>query len=312
MASRANRCPTLPWWHTGPIARLTRRARRTISGVTLFGVINDVQPTGLTIKAGRKSNAKNQTQWFVFAHSDTTEFTIQGTATPDYLRKGQIVEFSGQIVGNEKGADKAKEEKLADKLDELTIVARKGGAAGHNKGGAKDAAAKPGVAARIAAPKAGADPDTILIAPDDAGAKADDSGKPAAKQEAAANGAKKKIVGRIEKCDAKSLTVTCGQRTIHVDLADEPTIHVQVSDVKLILDSKDGSKSRLESKDTGGHLVPVPASDLIGAKIVVDGTAVLTKSSRRCAAERIEVTLAKPLTGKKSASPDAKKTVAEK
>ena len=296
------------WAHRPPNPPVPPR----ISEVTLTGIIYDLQPAGLTITAGKTSRSKNQKQWIVLAPSDTTALTIHGTATLDFMRTGQIVEFSSQIVSDEKGVNKAKAEKVADKIDELTIVFRKGGAAARNKGGTKDAAAKPGVAARIAAPKPAADPETILMSSDDSDSKADDSGKPAATHETVANGAKRKIVGRIERCDAKNLMVTCGQRTLHVDLAEVPTIHVELSNLKLVQDGKDASKSRIEGKGASGHLAPVMVSDLIGSKIVVEGTAVETKSSRQCTAKSIEITLAKPLSGKKSASTEAKKTVAEK
>jgi fructose-specific phosphotransferase system component IIB len=130
-----------------------------------------------------------------------------------------------------------------------------------------------------------------------------------AKHEAVAG--KTKIVGRIERCDGKSLTVTRGQQTIHVDLADIPTINVELSDLKLVQDSKDSSKNRVEGKGASGHAVSILVSDLVGAKIVVQGTAAETKSKRQCMAKSIEVTLAKPLTSKKSTSSEAKKTMPE-
>ncbi len=114
--------------------------------------------------------------------------------------------------------------------------------------------------------------------------------------------------------EKKSLTVTCGQRTIHVDLADIPTINVEIflSDVKLVPDTKDKSKSRIEGNGVSGHLVPIITGDLDGAKIVVHGTGSESKQGNQCAAKSIEVTLAKPLTGnKKPASSEAKKTAAE-
>ena len=76
-------------------------ARPKISAVTLTGVITGVRSTGLTIKASKTSKSRNQKQWSVFAQSATTAFAIHGVATLDYMRKGQIVEFSGQIVKNE-------------------------------------------------------------------------------------------------------------------------------------------------------------------------------------------------------------------
>ena len=56
------------------------------------------------------------------------------------------------------------------------------------------------------------------------------------------------------------------------------------------------------------------ASDLVGAKIVVHGTAAESKQGNQCMAKSIEVTLAKPLTGSKKSTScrSAKKTAAEK
>ncbi len=285
-----------------------------ISEVTLTGVVNDVAPKGLTIKAGKTSASKDQTQWLVFAQSDSTEFTIRGTATLDYLRKGQTIEFGAQIAADEKVAKKADEEKVADKLDMLTIVSRKGGLAHLKNGDAKDHAVDPG-AGRIEFRKK-ADSDPILATPDQSDPKAGNGGKAAAKPEAVAGGPKENIAGMIASWDKekKSLTVTCGQRTIHVDLADIPTINVEIflSDVKLVPDTKDKSKSRIEGNGVSGHLVPIITGDLDGAKIVVHGTGSESKQGNQCAAKSIEVTLAKPLTGnKKPASSEAKKTAAE-
>jgi hypothetical protein len=83
-------------------------AQPKISDVTLTGIISDVQPNGLPIDASKTGKSKNQTQWFVILQADT-EGTIFGTATFDYLRKGQTIEFSGRIVSNEKVEDKVKE-----------------------------------------------------------------------------------------------------------------------------------------------------------------------------------------------------------
>ena len=83
----------------------------------MTGVIDSVSANGLTIKASKTSKSKDQKQWLVGA-SETTDFTIRGTATPDYLRNGQMVEFSGQVVTTEKSADKAKEDKPGDKAKE--------------------------------------------------------------------------------------------------------------------------------------------------------------------------------------------------
>ena len=197
-----------------------------------------------------------------------------------------------------KRTDKVKEEKVADKVAELTIISRRGGTSLAKKSGANDHAVDPGIGARIQVPQSEIDPEIISILPDDSESKVDNGGKPAAKHKAAV-GPKTKIVGRIERCDTKSLTVTCGQSTIHVDLADIPTIYVDLSDPKLVHDS---TKIRVEGTGASGHMVTMLASDLVGSKIVVRGTAVETKSSRQCAAKSIEVTLTKPLTGKRSVS----------
>jgi hypothetical protein len=282
-----------------------------VSEVTLTGVVKAVQSNGLKIKASKTSKSKDQKDWFVLSMADTTEFTIRGTATADYLHSGQIVIFSGQIVKDEKAAEKAKEEKLAAKVDESTIISRKGGVSHLKKGDAKDQAAAAG-GGRVTAPASEADPETDLAASDSKKPKADHGGAPAAKSKAASGSPEEKILGRIATCDEKSLTVTSGQRTIHVDLAETPTIHVVLSDPKLIPNAKDASKSRIEGKGAGGHVVKMMVSDLVGAKIVVHGTGVESKSGNECMAKSIKVTLAKPLAGDKHASPDPKKTVAEK
>ncbi len=285
----------------------------TTSEVTLTGVIDNVRSNGLMIKASKSSKGKDQKEWLVFAQSDSSEFTIRGTAMPEYLRKGQNIELSGQIVSGEKG-DKAKEDKVADKVKELTVFSRKGALAAPKKVGEKDPAVVPGLG-RIEAAKPAADPEAALTAPDEAKSK---GGKSAAKHEAVANGPKEKIIGRIEKYDEKGLTVARGQQTIHVDLVDLPTINVELCDPKLIPDTKDISKSRIEGKGMNGHVVSLLAGDLVGAKIVVQGTATETKSEHQCTAKSIDITLAKPLTGKKStksAKPtlsDDKKTAADK
>ncbi|MGO9115094.1 MAG: hypothetical protein ACLP9L_38270, partial [Thermoguttaceae bacterium] len=305
------------------------------SAVTLTGVIEAVKSDGLKIKAGKTSISKNQQEWLVFAQSDSTAFTIRGTATPDYMRKGQTVEFSGQFVTNEKDvnkvnegkvadtvkeetvadtgkegkvADKVKEEKIADKVKELTIFSRK--VAAVNKGGAKDRVTNPGRNSRSGTSKAKTDSQTTVTKPDDSKAKTGDDAAPATK--VAIIGGKARIVGRIESCDGKSLTVTAGQRTIHADLADIPTITVELSNPIFVPDGKDGSNNKVEGTGASGKLVTMMASDLIKAKIVVHGMGLESDSDRRCAAKSIDVTLATPLTGKKPASPEAKNVADQK
>ena len=277
-----------------------RAAQSKTSEVTLIGIINRVQPDGLTVTPSKKG--KNQKQWLVVAESDSTDFTVRGVATLDYIREGQTVEFSGKIVKNETGAAKAKEEKLADKVAELTILSRRPGAPPSHTG-------NPG-AGRIVAPKPETDSATTLAVPDDTDSKAADGGTPAATS--ADSGPKTKISGKIEKCNGKSLTVMFGLRTVHVDLADAPTINVELCDPKMVEDSKDSSKNRIEGKGSIGRLVTMMASDLVGAKIVARGTAAENKSKRKCTAKNIEITLAKPLASKKSAPPETKKTPVEK
>lgn len=327
-----------------------------ISEVTLTGRITEVQPTGMWIKAGTSAKSKDQKQWYVQAQSGA-EFTIHGTAEPEYLKTGQTIEFSGQVIpdektdtkseektadkakeekaadkadekpvdkADEKAADKAKEEKssdkadekatdkaaekgakkpsgekVADKVDTLTIVSRKGGSA--HKADAKDHAVDPATA-RIAAAK-DADSDAILTAPTDSDSKAGKGGKPAAKH----SGPKESISGRIATHDDKGFVVTIGNRTIRADLADIPKINVELSftDPKVIVDTKDKSKSRIEGKSANGKSTPILFSDLEGSTIVVHGTGAELKQAAQCAAKSIEVTLAKPLSGK----PSAKKSV---
>lgn len=263
-----------------------------ISEVTLSGVIEAVQPNALTIIAGRTGRPWGQKQWLVLSWAGTTELTIHGTATLDYLRKGQTIEFKGQIAKGDKVARKAKEEKVADKVKELTIIARKGELA------AKGHVVDPG---KIKAPKSETDPETALAVSDDD----PDS-------EAAGIGPKEKIVGKIAARDEMSLTVAAGKRMIHVDLADEPTINVELFDPKLVADKKDASKSKIEGQGSGGRLVTIMAGDLPGSKIVVRGTGRESWSANECTAKSIEVTLAKPLTGKKPTSSGTKKAVADK
>ncbi len=354
--------------------------------LVLTGVIEAVQSDGLKIKAGKTATAKNQEDWMVFARSSSTSFTIHGTATPDYLRKGQTVEFSGQIIGNpsgvssvagqqsdavkatdskdadsaadskdadsaadvktdgkndgkadgkdattktgpkdaDKAADatvkdgekdanttddntvkggkvgmKAKEEKVAGKIKVLTIFSRTVGMV--NKEVAKNHATNPstGVA------KTGAASDATLTVSDDATDKTGEG--PTSPAKSVATGPKTKIVGRVESCDEKSITVSVGQRTIHADLAEIPTINVVLADPEFVADGKDGSNNKVEGKGASGKLVTLLASDLVKSKIIVHGTGAELNSDKRCAARSIDITLALPLSGKKPASSADKK-----
>ncbi len=126
-------------------------------------------------------------------------------------------------------------------------------------------------------------------------------------------GAKTKTLGRVESIDGKSLSVSAGERTIHLDLADEPTIKVELTDPKIIPDkNNDIPKTKIEGSGPGGKLVSLTAADLVDAKIIVHGTGTETKTDKQCAAKSIDVTLATPLTGKTSASPAVKKALADK
>ena len=219
-----------------------------ISDVTLTGVIVDAQPSGLTIKGGKSSRARDQKQWLVLSQAGSTSVTIHGMATLDYLRHGQIIEFSGQIVDNTK---------VADKVKELTIVANKKGLASlHNSSAAKDHPVDPAIASRTGASKRDAESESIVALADEP--KAGDDDKP----EAAAAGPKTKIAGRIAAHDEKTLTVTVGERTIHVELADMPTIHVELSDPKMV---KIGSKFEIQGVGASGRLVTLTPSDLLGS-----------------------------------------------
>ena len=296
-----------------PGAKQPQQKPPTVGDVTLTGVIDALQPNGLKIKASKDNKSKDRKDWFVTSKADT-EFTIRGTAAVDYVRKGQLVEFSGQIVEGEKVADKPKEDKIAGTVDDLTIVSRKRGSATVKKGSAKDAAGSGPSGDRIAAPKADADSETTLTVPDDdAKTKAGDGDAPAAKPKAAAGGPKTKFVGKIAACDEKSITVTSGQRTIHLDLAEVPTINVELADPKLVQDPKDKSKYKIEGTGATGRLVTMTGSDLVGSKIMVHGRGVESKSNndKECLAKSIEVTLMAPLTGSKPASAAAKKSAAD-
>jgi hypothetical protein len=273
--------------------------------VALTGVIDAFRANGLMIKAGKTSRAKDQKEWLAIVQSGRTEITIHAVATLDYVRHGQTVEFNGRIVTHE--TDKGKEEKVAERVKELTIVARKAGASVTKNAAAKDTtvhATDPGITDdRIKAPKSDTEAESTLTPPDDSQAVNGD------KNDALAGGPQAKIVGRIESHDDKSLTVTCGQRTIHVDLAEIPTINVELFDARVTPDSsKDPAKSKIEGTGISGRLVPMDASDLIGAKIVVRGLGAESKSGNQCLAKTIVVTLAKPLVGKKSISSARKPT----
>jgi len=259
-----------------------------ISDVTLTGVVVAAQSSELAIKAGKTSKAKKQKPWFVAIQAGSTEVAIHGMATLDYLRHGQIVEFSGQIVQNET---------VAEKVQELTIVAGKRGKPSLAKGGATDHGADPGVGGRIQVPKSEADPEILELADDP---KVDGGDNP----KAVSRGPKTKIVGRIEARHEKSLTVTCGERTIHVELADMPTIHVEIVNPNMI---QDGLKVKIQGATASGRLVTLTSDDLVGSKIVVRGAGAESKLGNRCMAKSVEITLAMPLTGKKPGSAAAKK-----
>ena len=268
--------------------------------LVLYGVVGAVEAKGLTITAGKTSTSTEEKEWLILAQADSTELTIRGTATPDYLRKGQTVEFSGQIVSDEKAADEGKEERLADKVKELKIVSRKS-----KKGGAREHVAHSGGGGRTVARKPEADSEPTSTAPDD---DSKTKAKPAAKP--AAGGPKTKIAGEIISCDGKGLTVFWGERTVHVDLADEATIKIELVDPKL---DQEGGKNQFEGAGPNGHLVTMLASDLVGAKIVVHGKGMESESGgNQCMAKRIDITLAAPLAGTKSTSADAKKSPADK
>jgi hypothetical protein len=271
-----------------------------ISPVTLNGTIRAATPNGLKINASKTSKTTNQKPWFVASKTDT-EVTIHGTATLDYVRKGQTIEFTAQLVNNEK---------LSEKLKEFTIVARKGGKAKKNDIAKNDAKDHPAGAAGAGADaaKADADSEPSLGVPEDS--------KPAANAAVAGGkpevvGPKTKILAKIATVDAKSLTVTAGERTIHIDLVEIPTINVEISDPVVIPDTKDSTKIRIEGPGPSGHLVSLMAEDLVGAKIIVHGTGAETKIASLCEAKDMDITLSKPLTGKKPLAAQPSKSVAD-
>jgi hypothetical protein len=244
-----------------------------VSEVTLTGVVDAVQANGLAIKAGKSTKGKDQKTWLVMP-GQNVEVTIDGTATVDYLKKGQIVQFEGQVLNNEE---------VAGKLNELTVLDKKSSAALTAKVAARDHVKEVagGGGGRIAAPKEDADSDA-LIGPDDSKKKGD--AKASAKSDAAASGLKTKIVGKIESRTDKGFTVASGSRTLKVELSDSPTINVQLSDPKMVQ---------------------------VGARIVVHGTAAESKQGNQCMAKTIVVTLATPLSGK-GTLPEKKKEPAAK
>jgi hypothetical protein len=303
------------------------------SPIYLSGAIQSVQADGLKIKGGKTSDAKNQQEWLVYAQSESTSFTIRGTATPDYLRKGQTVEFSGQLATNEqadskgdknvaeeRGAVKAiepkvTEEKIVDKVAALTVFSRKVGAV--KKSSTTDHVSKtPRRGSRSESSKAAKDSQTTSAAPTESTAKAETTAKavetPTFVTKATGPGAKSKIVGRIESSDGKSFTVTAGHQKIHAELADAPTINVELSDPTFVSDSKGGSNNMVEGTGPSGKLVSMLASELVNAKIVVRGMGLETSSDKRCAAKSIVITLATPLTGAKPTTTETKKLADQK
>jgi hypothetical protein len=84
-----------------------------------------------------------------------------------------------------------------------------------------------------------------------------------------------KIVGKITSVDGKQVALRAGKRRVKMELADSAVIKVLVSDPGLLLP---GSEIRASGTGTRGRV-------------------------GRCQADNIEVTLAKPLTGKKKPSP---------
>jgi hypothetical protein len=83
-----------------------------------------------------------------------------------------------------------------------------------------------------------------------------------------------KINGKITSIDGSRLSLRAGKRTISIELAESPTIHVLLSDASRLLPG-----SRIEAIGQG------------------------SRKAARCQADQVEVTLAKPLSGKKTASP---------
>jgi hypothetical protein len=112
--------PASAWW---------RRAQRrnvlptepTEESVTLKGVIQRVTPGQIEVlvdspaKADQKAKNKNAPHGIWAASTPrSTEFQVEGEATPNYLRSGLLVQFSAKVEGRE----------IKEPIHELTIISR--------------------------------------------------------------------------------------------------------------------------------------------------------------------------------------------
>ena len=212
---------------------------------------------------------------------------------------------AGRSSAEKSTPDKLNEAELGDKVDEITVLSHRRKPP-HKQSGSREVIPGPGVGDRIATRKPAADVESALVVPDD-----DKSigGKATGKTDKA--GSNTRITARLVAHDDRSLTVTAGERTIHVELSALPTIKVELSEPVFVPDRKDHAKNKVEGKGTSGKLVSILVSELKGAKIVVYGTGAESKTGNRCLAKSIEITLSAPLTGSKPASV-ASKTAGEK
>lgn len=247
-------------------------AQPKVGDVTLTGTIQSMQTSGLTIKAGKTvkgKTAKSQKQWTVVGN-ENTEVTIEGTATLDYLHKGQLVEFTGQVVNDDHVEGKLKELTIVDKKTQSTSSTTKTGTK------TRDHAADPGVGGgRIETPKSDDDADTLSVAEAPKTSTASSGKTPAKTTVVVAAGPKTTIVGKVVSREGNKLTITHGRHVVKIDLAELPAINVRLSDRMLAQ---------------------------TGAKVVVHGTGAESKTTNQVIAKTIVVTLAEPLTGKKTSS----------
>jgi hypothetical protein len=258
--------------------------------VNLTGTISsiDVAHSEITIQAKKTSNKNDKAKpWQIFpAQNQTVAVTVNGTATLDYLHPGQILQFNGvldQSVIDKAALEKPVDDKADDKADE------KADAKGDDKP-LDDKTEAPKSEAKTAAkiaPKIAAKPNDkvkgevkeLSIVPRKGhnlgiGSEAD---KKANKEAVAAidGPTKVRIVGKIQKVDPDDnhkLTITAGSHTLDVVLSAVPTINVELNDAKLVK---------------------------VGAKVVVHGNAFELKSQNHVQADKIDITLVEPLTGKK-------------
>jgi hypothetical protein len=156
---------------------------------------------------------KNQ-QWQVIVPM-TAKLHVTGTASPDFLRNGQLIQLTAEI--DDHGT-------MKDKVDELTIVsptpenqmgvypAESGEA---DKAGPPSNAAAPGEKKPVKQPRPPKRP----------------SGKNTSNAIAAGT---YRLVGRLMVGKNNKLSIHVGHGTLPLELSDQPTIHVDVSDISAV------------------------------------------------------------------------------